>query len=218
MNKMRLLVADDHSLFRDGIVSLLEAADFDVIGQAGNGQEAIDKTRSLKPDLVLLDIAMPGMDGFEVLRRIKAELPQIMVVMLTVSEKDEDILTAIQNGADGYLLKNLDAAHFIDMLEGLRRGEVAITRRTMSQFIREMAKADREESDQPADRLTQRESELLKLVAKGYSNRAIADHLHISENTVKYHLRNILQKLNVKNRTEAATFAILSGLIHPTPK
>lgn len=215
---MRLLVADDHSLFRDGIVSLLEAADFDVIGQAGNGQEAIDKTRSLKPDLVLLDIAMPGMDGFEVLRRIKAELPQIMVVMLTVSEKDEDILTAIQNGADGYLLKNLDAAHFIDMLEGLRRGEVAITRRTMSQFIREMAKADREESDQPADRLTQRESELLKLVAKGYSNRAIADHLHISENTVKYHLRNILQKLNVKNRTEAATFAILSGLIHPTPK
>jgi DNA-binding NarL/FixJ family response regulator len=218
MNKMRLLVADDHSLFRDGIVSLLEAADFDVIGQAGNGQEAIDKTRSLKPDLVLLDIAMPGMDGFEVLRRIKAELPQIMVVMLTVSEKDEDILTAIQNGADGYLLKNLDAAHLIDMLEGLKRGEVAITRRTMSQFIREMAKADREESDQPADRLTQRESELLKLVAEGYSNRAIADHLHISENTVKYHLRNILQKLNVKNRTEAATFAILSGLIHPTPK
>jgi DNA-binding NarL/FixJ family response regulator len=218
MNKMRLLVPDDHSLFRDGIVSLLEAADFDVIGQAGNGQEAIDKTRSLKPDLVLLDIAMPGMDGFEVLRQIKSEFPQIMVVMLTVSEKDEDILTAIQNGADGYLLKNLDAAHFIDMLEGLKRGEVAITRRTMSQFIREMTKADREESDQPADRLTQRESELLKLVAEGFSNRAIADHLHISENTVKYHLRNILQKLNVKNRTEAVAFAILSGLIQPTTK
>jgi DNA-binding NarL/FixJ family response regulator len=214
---MRVLVADDHSLFRDGIASLLEAAGFEVVGQVGNGEAAVDAAASLRPDLVLLDIGMPQMSGLVALRLIRAQLPDTKVVMLTVSNDDADLFEAIQSGAIGYLLKDVSADEFLEMLEGLRRGEAAITRRMTTRLVEGFASVARQQTEQP-DRLTTREMELLGLVAGGLSNRAAAQALSISENTVKYHMRNILQKLGAQNRTEAVTSAFASGLLEHDPR
>jgi DNA-binding NarL/FixJ family response regulator len=213
---MRVLVADDHSLFRDGIISLLEAAGFEVVGQAGDGRAAVEAALRLRPDLVLLDITMPKLSGLEALRLIKAELPETQVVMLTVSDDDADLSEAVESGALGYLLKNLTADQFFQMLDGLQRGEAAMTRQTTTRLMKGFAARSRQRAE-PAQSLTQREIELLQLVAKGMSNKAIAQTLSISENTVKYHMRNILQKLGVQNRTEAVTQAIRAGLLDPDP-
>jgi len=213
---MRVLVADDHSLFRDGIISLLEAAGFEVVGQAGDGQAAVEAALRLRPDLVLLDITMPQMSGLEALRLIKRELPETQVVMLTVSDDDADLFEALESGALGYLLKNLSADQFFEMLDGLQRGEAAMTRQTTTRLMKGLADLPRQRAE-PAQSLTQREIELLRLVAEGMSNKAISQTLSISENTVKYHLKNILQKLGVQNRTEAVTEAIRAGLLDPDP-
>ena len=210
----RVLVADDHSLFRDGIISLLEAAGFDVVGQVGDGQAAVEATLRLRPDLVLLDIAMPHMSGLEALRLIKQALPETQVVMLTVSEDEVDLVEATRSGAHGYLLKSLNADEFLDMLDGLQRGEAAITRQTTARLLKGLAESPPRQA-QRAQSLTPREIELLRLVAQGMSNKAIAQRLSVSENTVKYHLRNILHKLDVQNRTEAVTHAIRAGLLAP---
>lgn len=209
---MRVLVADDHSLFRDGIVSLLEAADFDVVGQVGDGQAAVETALRLRPDLVLMDITMPKMGGLEALRLIKEKLPETKVVMLTVSDSDDDLFVAVKSGAHGYLLKNLNASEFFEMLDGLRRGEAAMTRQTTSRLMKGFTDFSSQQAE-PVENLTQRELELLRLVAEGLSNKAIARMLSISENTVKYHVRNILQKLGVQNRTQAVAQALCSGLI-----
>ncbi len=209
---MRVLVADDHSLFRDGIVSLLEAAGFEVIGQVGDGRAAVEAVQRLRPDLVLMDITMPQMSGLEALRLIKAELPEVQVVMLTVSDDDTDLLNAVKAGARGYLLKNLTADEFLDMLGGLERGEAAMTRQTTARLLQGLADLSQPRAE-PMEGLTQREIELLRLVAEGLSNKAIAQALSISENTVKYHLKNILQKLGVQNRAEAVAHAIRAGLL-----
>jgi DNA-binding NarL/FixJ family response regulator len=208
---MRVLVADDHSLFRDGIVSLLEAAGFEVIKQVSNGLEAIEAARTHQPDVILMDISMPEMNGLEALQHIHTEFPEIQVVMLTVSDSDEDLVAAIQAGAKGYLLKNLTSEAFLNMVSGLEYGEAAMTRETTALLLDNFGKTSR--VDKGSQRLTRREIELLTLVARGQSNRAIAAGLSISENTVKYHMKNILQKMNAQNRTEAATTAIRSGLI-----
>lgn len=206
---MRILVADDHSLFRDGLVSLLEAGGYEVVGQAGDGQEAVDKARALNPDLVLLDINMPRMTGLEALRQIKSGLPRAKVVMLTVSEEDAHLLEAIRSGADGYLLKHLNANEFLEMLQGVERGEAAISRSMTGRLFKHVA--------QPPDEveiiLSEREVEVLRLVAAGKSNREIAQQLSVSENTVKFHLRNILQRLGVSNRAEAVMVALQKGIL-----
>lgn len=209
---MRVLVADDHSLFRDGIVSLLEAAGFEVVGQVGDGRSAVEAARRLRPDVVLMDIAMPEMSGLEATRLILADLPETQVVMLTVSDDDDDLLEAVQAGARGYLLKNLTADQFLEMLGGLERGEAAMTRQTTARLMKGYADLSHQRPDSSA-LLTQRETELLRLVAKGLPNKAIARTLSLSENTVKYHMKNILQKLGVQNRTEAAAHAIRAGLL-----
>ncbi|MBI4769188.1 MAG: response regulator transcription factor [Chloroflexi bacterium] len=211
---MRVLVADDHSLFRDGVVSLLEAAGFEVVGQVGDGQAAVEAALRLRPDLVLMDITMPEMNGLEALRRIRAERPDVKVVMLTVSEDDADLFEAIEAGAHGYLLKSLNADEFLEMLGGLERGEAAITRQTAARLMAGFAHLSHQNSE-PADKLTEREIELLRLVAEGLSNKAIAQRLSLSENTIKYHIKHILQNLGVQNRTEAVTHAIHAGLINP---
>jgi DNA-binding NarL/FixJ family response regulator len=211
---MKVLVADDHSLFRDGIISLLEAADFEVVGQVGNGRMAVEETLRLHPDLVLMDISMPQLNGLEALRQIKAALPDTQVVMLTVSEEDADLFEAIKSGAHGYLLKDLNAYEFLVMLGGLQRGEAAITRKTVRRLMEGFAASSRQRHSLIED-LTQREIQLLQLVAEGLSNKALAQRLSISENTVKYHLKKILQKLGVQNRTEAVAYAIGTGLIKP---
>ncbi|MBC8331730.1 MAG: response regulator transcription factor [Anaerolineae bacterium] len=209
---MRVLVADDHSLFRDGITSLLEAAGYQVVAQVGDGHTALEATRQLQPDLVLLDIDMPEMGGLEALDRIKAEFPEISVVILTVSNDDRDLFAAIERGADGYLLKDLQAQDFIEMLQGVERGDAAITRKTAARLMNRFQKMAQQTMGD-ANELTDRELEVLEKVGDGMANRDIASALFISENTVKYHLRNILQKLGAKNRTEAVTYAISKGII-----
>jgi DNA-binding NarL/FixJ family response regulator len=210
---MRILVADDHSLFRDGLVSLLEAASLDVVGQVGDGEAAVEAALRLRPDVVLMDLNMPGIGGLEALRRLRAEWPTVQVVMLTVSEEQADLVAAVQAGARGYLLKHLKADEFLDMLHGLERGEAAMSRQTTARLMSGVSQISRSASD-PVN-LTDREAELLRLLAEGLSNKSIAQKLSLSENTVKYHLKNILQKLGVHNRTEAATQAIRLGLTKP---
>lgn len=211
---MRVLVADDHSLFRDGIVSLLKAAGHEVIAEVGDGKKAVEAALELKPDLVLLDITMPVMDGPQALRKIKAELPDTRVVMLTVSDEDSLLLDSVSAGASGYMLKSLTSEEFLNLLQGLERGEAALTGKMTARLIKGVA--DRPQPRvEPHDALSVREIELLELVADGLSNKAIADKLSISENTVKYHMKNILQKLTAKNRTEAVTQAIRAGLLEP---
>lgn len=214
---MKVLVADDHSLFRDGIVSLLEAAGYQIVQQVGTGKQAVEAAQEHRPDLVLLDNTMPEMTGIEALQIIKQRLPETKVVMLTVSEDDQDLIQAAQAGADGYLLKDLDGDRFLQMLEGVARGEAAMTRRTTSRLLMHLSRSDQKQATSP-DQLTPREVDLLALVADGRSNREIAGDLSISENTVKFHMKNIIQKLRVSNRTEAVTVAIRHGIIdlHPT--
>lgn len=209
---MRVLVVDDHSLFRDGIVSLLDAAGFTVVGQAGDGNAAVQESIRLRPELVLLDIHMPEMNGLDALKRIKSILPETRVVILTVSEDEAFLADAIKSGADGYLLKHLSAPEFIQMLEGLKRGEAAITRKTAAYLMKQIAQPDSRQ-DKPVAQLTEREIEILRLLAEGLSNKSISERLSLSENTIKYHLKNILQKLNVQNRTEAVMYAVRNNLI-----
>jgi DNA-binding NarL/FixJ family response regulator len=209
---MRVVVADDHSLFRDGITSLLEAAGYEVVDQGSDGLEAIEAVRRFRPDLVLLDISMPKMGGLEALQLIKAEFPETRVVILTVSDEDDDLFATTRAGANGYLQKDLDASEFLEMLAGLERGEAAITRKTAARLM--SAFQDLTKRDSEDNQLTKREIQLLRWMVEGYSNKAIAQELFISENTVKYHIRNILQKLDVQNRTEAVSYVLREGLIN----
>jgi DNA-binding NarL/FixJ family response regulator len=209
---MRVLVVDDHPLFRDGLTSLLEGAGFEVAGQAEDGEAALEAADRLKPDLVLLDLKMPGMDGLSALRRLKASRPDLLVVILTVSEEDEDLIEAIEAGANGYLHKNLNASQFLALLKGLEQGEAAITRKTAAKLMAGIARAPRS-SPKPGLHLTPKELGVLGLVADGLTNRKISQRLSVSENTVKYHMRNIMQKLGAQNRTEAVTIAIQNGLL-----
>ncbi len=211
---MRVLVADDHSLFRDGIVSLLEAAGFTVVGQAGDGRDAVELAKSLRPNLVLLDLHMPVMNGLEALKQIKQEAPEVQVVMLTVSDEESNLIESIKAGAEGYLLKHLNSQAFLKALDGLQRGEVALTRTAATKVAKSLAEISRQKSrEETGILLSEREVAILRLVAEGLSNYEISQRISLSENTVKYHLKNILQKLNAHNRTEAVTFAIRSGLL-----
>lgn len=218
----KVLVVDDHSLFRDGVVSLLSAAGFKVIGEAGDGKIAVKEALRLKPDLVLLDIHMPKGSGLHALQEIRKKLPETKVVMLTVSEDSDLLVKAIESGAHGYLLKSLNAKGFLASLEGVQRGEAAMTRSTMTQLMGAISNEDSFETKNSVpshlELLTEREVELLHLVAFGLSNKAMAQQLHISENTVKYHMKNILQKTNLQNRTEVAAYALRTGLVDNQPE
>lgn len=212
MEAMRVLLVDNHVLFREGLARILTSQPhMQVVGEAGDGLEALEKTKALQPDLVITDIRLPRCDGLETTRLIKSLLPATKVVILTVSEEDGDLFEAIKVGADGYLLKSLSAEEFITLLEGVARGEVAITRSLASRVLREFATIARGAPKQPA--LSRREREILRMVAEGASNKMIASDLYVTENTVKYHLSNILKKLNLRNRAQAAAYAIREGLV-----
>jgi DNA-binding NarL/FixJ family response regulator len=208
---MRVVLVDDHSLFRDGIASLLEQAGYAVVSQVDNGESALAAVRQYQPDLVLLETLIDGVSGIEVLRTIKVEWPQIQVVILTVSDADEHLFDAIRAGADGYILKGVKADEFLDLLSGLNHGEAAINRRTAKRLM--LGYQTLTQQNETQDKLSAREFEALELMGQGLSNRAIADRMFISENTVKYHIRNIMQKLDVQNRTEAVALALREGLI-----
>ncbi len=198
--RLRVLVVDDSPLFRQGLASLLNSrSDMQVVGEAGDGFEALEKTRDTVPDVVLMDIIMPGCDGLEATRRIKQEMPHVQIVMLTVSESEENLFEAIKLGARGYLLKDVGAEELLRVLRGLSRGETYVAPGIAARILQEFARPSR-----TAEALSGREREVLKLVTEGLSNKEIAQSLGISPSTVKNHLRNIMEKLHVRNRVEAA--------------
>ncbi|HLB13152.1 MAG TPA: response regulator transcription factor [Dehalococcoidia bacterium] len=217
---MRVLLVDDHALFRDGIASLLTAWGLEVVGQASDGLEAVERARTLYPDLVLMDVKMPRCNGLEATRLIKANMPQVKIVMLTVSDDEQDLFEAIKAGARGYLLKNLRGEEFMEMLSGISRGEAALSPTLASKILAEFAR----QSARPATagsskaELSEREREVLRLVVLGLGNRDIAANLCVSENTVRYHIKNILAKLHLRNRAQAAAYAVQQGLADkPSP-
>ncbi|MDQ7820827.1 MAG: response regulator transcription factor [Armatimonadota bacterium] len=212
---VRVLLADDHALFRDGIRSLLEARGVEVVGEAADGREAVEAALRLRPDVVLMDVAMPGVDGLEATRAIKAHLPDTKVVMLTVSDDDRTLFEALRSGAHGYLLKNLQAEEFFDLLAGIDRGEAPLSPSLAGRILDEFRRGKRPAERPGPDELTDREMEVLRAVSLGASNREIAARLRISENTVKYHIKNILDKLHLRNRAEVVAYAARRGWIRP---
>jgi DNA-binding NarL/FixJ family response regulator len=209
---MRVLLADDHALFRDGIASLLQAWGHEVVGLASDGAKAVELAARLDPDLVLMDVRMPGMSGLAATALIHEARPGISIVMLTVSEDEDDLFAAVKAGAQGYLLKNVEASEFRSLLEAVSRGEPALSPATAARIIDELLHPSGA-GDASPDRLTDREIDVLRLVTAGLRNKEIASELGISENTVKFHLRNILGKLHAESRTELAARAVREGLI-----
>ena len=213
---LRVLLVDDHILFRTGVKAVLAGrSDVEVVGEAGDGLEAVALARETMPDVILMDIGMPGCDGLEATRRIKREMPYVKVFMLTVSDDDEDLFEAIKSGAQGYLTKDLKAQQLFDVLEGLARGEAAFSGVIAAKILREFEKTSRGTDGEleATEPLTEREIEVLQLVVEGKSNQEIAQNLVISESTVKNHLRNILGKLHLRNRIQAAVYAVRQGLV-----
>jgi DNA-binding NarL/FixJ family response regulator len=213
---VRILIADDHALFRDGLRSLLIAQGHDVVGEAKNGRDAVALARELTPDLVLMDLQMPEVDGIEATRLISAAMPDMKVVILTASEEESKLFDAIKSGAQGYLLKNLEADEFFEMLDRAHRGEPAMTAALAKKLLQEFAKpAEAATAAAPEqDALTAREREVLELMVEGItSNRRLAKRLNLSENTVKFHVRNILDKLRLHNRAEVVGYALRHGMV-----
>lgn len=213
---LTVIVADDHSLFRQGLIGLMKTRPdlVTVVGQAATGREAVALARELRPNLVLMDISMPDGSGLQATAAIRETLDDTAVVMLTASDEDAHLQEAVRLGAAGYLLKSLESDELFDLIAGVARGEAAITRTMAARLLKGLAAG----SDEPVhieDVLTEREVEVLRLVAQGVSNPDIAEKLFITVNTVKTHLRNILEKLHVENRTQAATYAVQKGLISP---
>jgi len=215
---MRVLIADDHALFRDGLRSLLDARGVDVVAEARNGREAVSLAQQYLPEIVLMDLSMPEMTGLEATRMISAELPDVKVVVLTASEEDADLFEAIKSGAQGFLPKDIEAARLFSMLEGVMRGEPALTPGLARKLLTEFAQPAPAPREQPPELLTDREREVLELLVEGVtSNRDLADRLFVSENTVKYHLRNILTKLHLQNRAQVISYAVRNKLVEPPP-
>jgi DNA-binding NarL/FixJ family response regulator len=214
---MKILIADDHALFRDSLRSLLEAHDLEVIGEAKNGREAVELSHRLKPDVVLMDLSMPEMDGLAATRLISADQPDVKVIVLTASDEDSKLFEAIKSGAQGYLLKNLESEDFFTLLDGVNRGEPALTPALARKLLQEFARPEKTISPpQDPDALTDREREVLELLVNGItSNRRLAKQLGVSENTVKFHVRNILDKLHLHNRAQVVSYAIRHRIVEP---
>ena len=211
---MNVLIVDDHALFRDGVASLLKAWGMGVAGQAGDGLEALEQARLLRPDLILMDIKMPRCNGLEATRLIKAEMPDTKIVMVTVSDEEEDLFEAIKSGAQGYVLKNMSGEEFGRVLIDIAAGEAPLSRGLAAKILTEFARlAEPIARGSEKEELSERELEVLQLVAGGATNKEIAARLFISENTVNYHMKNILAKLHLRNRAQAVAYALQSGLV-----
>jgi len=208
---IRVLVVDDHPVFRQGLVSMLQRyPEFEVVGQAADGDEAVARANQLKPDVIIMDVCMPGSDGISATAAIQKILPGTKVVIVTVSDSDDDLFNAIKAGARGYLLKSVELQELIDSLRLVAEGE-AIVSPTMAGRLLDEFKEGKDQTYNKPGGLSQREREILKLVSEGTSNRQIAELLYISETTVKTHLRSILQKLHARNRAEAVALAAAKG-------
>src|SRR5918911_1731307 len=217
---IRVLIVDDHALFRRGLQMVLEGEpDIDVVGEASDGHEAIERAENSTPDVVLMDVRMPKRSGIEATRAIKDTLPSTKILMLTISDEEADLYEAIKAGASGYLLKEISIEEVAGAVRAVFGGQSLISPSMASKLLTEFAsmiKRGDERQQVPAPRLTDREMEVLKLVAKGMNNRDIAKQLFISENTVKNHIRNILEKLQLHSRMEAVVYAVREKLLEIT--
>lgn len=203
--RIRTVVADDHPLFRQGAVrSLDDDDDFEVVGEASTGEEAVALSAELVPDLVMMDLAMPGIGGIAAAEQIAATSPATGILVLTVSEDADDLLGALKAGAGGYVLKGVSADGLLHAARVVSRGEVYVTPAMANRILHEMT---HEEPLDPFDQLTAREAEILKLVGAGLTNREIGERLFLSEKTIKHYMTNVLQKLHVRSRVEAALLA-----------
>lgn len=215
MKPIRVLLVDDHTLFRSGIKALLQRQEgFEVVGEAGDGLEGIKRAQQLKPDVVLLDLHMPGLSGREAVQLITSDSPDTKVVMLTVSEDAEDLLDTLRAGARGYLLKNIETDFLIDAIQRAARGESVMSPQMTGKLVQEIRtpKASGTTHDGEHDKLSPRETEIILLLAKGASNKEMARTLNVAESTVKIHVQNILKKLNLTSRVQAAVYAVEHGM------
>jgi len=212
---LRVLLVDDHALFRQGVQSLLESRpNIEVVGTVGDGYEAVRMVRELMPDVVLMDVEMPNCGGLEATRQIKHEFPHVKIVILSVVDDYDTIFEAIKSGAQGYLLKNLEAYQLFDMLDGLRRGDAPLSGSIAAKILMEFNRPAVAEKALPMqEELSERERQVLELLVTGMTNKEIAEVLVITENTVKTYLGNILAKLHLQNRIQAAVYAVRQGLV-----
>jgi len=211
-----VLLVDDHTLFRSGVRSLLQRNPrFSVVGEASDGVDGVKRAMQLKPDVILLDLHMPGMTGLETLQLILQGWPEAAVIMLTVSEEGEDLATALQAGARGYLIKNIDADYLVRAIERAAAGESVLAESMAAKLVAQLQKQREPKPAAPPselDKLTPREREILACLARGESNKLIARVLDLAESTVKIHVQNILKKLGLTSRVQAAVFAVEQGI------
>jgi two-component system nitrate/nitrite response regulator NarL len=215
VDPIRVLLVDDHALFRRGLVNLLRSqSDFEVVGEAEDGQEALEKARALMPDIILMDIAMPKCDGLKATRLIQHEMPHAKIVMLTVSDQEQTVYEAIKTGAVGYLLKDLEPDLLYGLVRSVAAGQVAISPAIAGKLLRDLTEGrGASVPARPRQVITPREKEVLELVVTGLANKEIAHRLGISESTVRNHLHNILDKLHLQNRVQLAMYASREGLV-----
>jgi len=207
----RILIVDDHAIVREGLRMLLgDEPDLDIIGEAADGEEAVQKALSLVPDLILLDLVLPDLDGIEVTRRVLAVQPGCRILLLTSFAEDQNVIAAMQAGAAGYMLKDVLRDDLVSAIQRVARGEPVLHPEAQRKLIQHLSRPAPPQPDLNA--LTDREREVLSLIAKGLSNKQIARQLHITEGTVKGHVSNILSKLHLEDRTQAAVFAVKHGM------
>ncbi len=223
MEPVKVLVVDDHALFRRGIVTVLtNQANISVVGEATNGLEAIEKAEELAPDVIVMDLNMPQCSGLEATQALQAKMPQVNILVLTVSDNEADLFSAIKFGATGYILKNTEPEELVQAIAHIAHGGVILSpvmaTKLLTEFRDSATGAETKATADEEAHLSRREDEVLRLVAQGATNKEIADSLFISENTVKTHLRNIMDKLHLANRSQAAAYAVKRGLVPDSRK
>ncbi|MBI3711345.1 MAG: response regulator transcription factor [Burkholderiales bacterium] len=210
---IKILLVDDHTLFRSGIRLLLQRTPgFEIVGEASDGLEGVKRAKQLKPDVVLMDLNMPGLSGLEAMQLIVEDLPDTAVLMLTVSEEAEDLSTALKNGARGYLLKNIEADYLTQAIKRAAAGEPVIAESMTAKLVMQFRSGNNVSAAPEKEKLTPRERETMVCLARGESNKEIARNLDVAESTVKIHVQNILKKLNLSSRVQIAVYAVEHGM------